>query len=478
MTDLMGSELASAPDGRPTTETEAQAVLAGLRERGVDTVILGGSDTHGIMRGKRVPLEQLSHLIDHGMAICDVFWVMHLDESDLVLRPPEHSGYFPTERNGYPDIFAMPDLTTLRLVPWHEATALVLCDFEGHDRQPIPISPRTVLRRVVDRSRKMGLQPLCGLELEFYVLRETPASLLERRPAELEPLQERPSTYGVVMGSRQEPLGRLIRQSALAYKLPVEACNPETGPGQFEITLRYGPALEAADHAFLFKTAVKELAAGKGLMATFMAKPRSDWAGNSCHVHLSLEGENGERVFFDHAAERGISSTMRHFVGGALATMAEFTAIMAPTVNSYRRFTPYSWAGTTSTWGIDNRSVGVRAVCEGERGTRVEHRQAGGDVNPYLAAAVALAGGLHGIENGIEPAELIEGDVYALPPGAVAALPRTLGAATELLAGSEIAREWLGKDFVDHYVEMKRAECEAQMRAVTDWEIARYLEAL
>lgn len=478
MTDLMGSDRATAPDGRLKTEDGAQAVLAELRDRGVDTVIVGGADTHGIMRGKRVPVEQLGHLIDDGMAICDVFWVMHLDESDLVLRPPEHGGYFPSERNGYPDIFAVPDLSTLRLVPWHEATALVLCDFEGHDRKPIPISPRTVLRRVVERSRKMGLEPLCGLELEFYVLRETPASVLERRPADLAPLQERPSTYGVVMGSRQEPLGRLIRQSALAYKLPVEACNPETGPGQFEMTLHYGPALKAADDAFLFKTAVKELAAREGVIATFMAKPRSDWAGNSCHVHLSLAGERGESVFFDEQAEHGMSSVMRHFAGGALATMAEFTAIMAPTINSYRRFTPYSWAGTTSTWGIDNRSVGVRAVCEGQGGTRLEHRQAGGDVNPYLAAAAVLAGGLYGIENRIEPAELTDGDVYAFAPGTVPALPRTLDHATELLAGSEIARDWLGRDFVDHYVEMKRAECEAQMTAVTDWEIARYLDAL
>jgi glutamine synthetase len=324
----------------------------------------------------------------------------------------------------------------------------------------------------------MGLEPLCGLESEFYVLRETSESLTARRPAELEPLQSRPSTYGVVMGSREEPLGRLIRENALAYELPVETCNPETGPGQFEITLRYGPALKAADDAFLFKTAVKELAAQQGLMATFMAKPRSDWAGNSCHVHLSLRDENGRGVFFAPDAEHGISPVMRHFVGGALATMSELTAIMAPTVNSYRRFTPYSWAGTTATWGIDNRSTALRAVCEGESSTRIEHRQAGGDVNPYLAAAAALAGGLHGIENEIEPPEISDCDVYALPSGTVPTLPRTLEQATECLAASQTARDWLGDEFVAHFVEMKRAECEQHMRAVTDWEIARYLEAL
>jgi glutamine synthetase len=470
--------------GRPTVASgedpaAVELPLARLRDRGIETVILAGADTHGIMRGKRVPIDRLRHLIEHGMPICDVFWVIHIDESDLVPRPAEHHGYFPTERTGYPDIAAVPDLATLREVPWHEHTALVLCDFHHPEGGgPIPISPRTVLRRVVERGREMGFEPMCGLELEFYVLRETAASVLARRPAELEALMERPSTYGVTMGSRQEPLARLIRESAQAYELPVEACNPETGPGQFEITLRYGPALGAADDAFLFKAAVKELAVQQDLLATFMAKPRSDWAGSSCHVHMSLAGENGENAFFNADSEHGMSSVMRQFVGGSLATMRELSAIMAPTINSYRRYTPYSWAGTTATWGLDNRTTGLRAVCEGEAGTRIEHRQAGGDVNPYLAAAAALAGGLHGIEAGLEAPRLTEGDVYALAPGEVPALPRSLGEATDLLEGSEIARDWLGEDFVNHFVEMKTAECEAQMVAVTDWEVARYLDAL
>jgi glutamine synthetase len=459
------------------SELSAQAVSARLSESGVDTVVLGGADTHGIMRGKRVPVGQLERLIEHGMPMCNVFWVINVDETEFVPRPEDHSGYFPTAADGYPDILAIPDLSTLRHVPWHDATALMLCDFHGQDRAPLSISPRTVLRRVVARAREMGLEPLCGLEFEFYVLRESSESLLSRRPAELEPYQPRPSTYGVVMGSRIEPLGRLFRESALAYELPVETCNPETGPGQFEITLRYGPALKAADDAFLFKTAVKELAQQQGLMATFMAKPRGDWAGNSCHVHLSLADNQGQPAFFDPDADHGISSTMRHFVGGTLAAMSELTAIMAPTINSYSRFTPYSWAATTATWGIDNRTTGLRAVCD-ETSTRIEHRQAGGDVNPYLAAAAVLAGGLHGIENELEPPDLTDADVYALAPGTVKALPTSLTEATEQLAGSRIARRWLGDDFVAHYVAMKRDECEAHRLAVSDWEIARYLDAL
>jgi glutamine synthetase len=169
---------------------------------------------------------------------------------------------------------------------------------------------------------------------------------------------------------------------------------------------------------------------------------------------------------------------MRHFIGGMQAMMRELTALHAPTVNSYRRYVPYSWAGTTATWGIDNRTAGIRAVLEGEGGTRVEHRQAGGDVNPYLGAAAALAAGLHGIEHEIEPDDAVETDVYALPPGAVTLLPRSLEEAVPLLAGSAVAREWLGEDLVSYYAEIKRAEIEAFARTVTDWEIARYAEAL
>jgi glutamine synthetase len=449
------------------------SVVDGLVDQGIETVVLAGTDTHGVMRGKRVPIEQLARLLAHGVALCDVFWVLHIDESDLVARPAGHAGYFPTERNGYPDILGRPDPATLRIVPWHDRTALMLCDWHGQDGAPLPIAPRAVLRRVVERARSMGFEPRCALELEFYLLRETSGSLLERRPAELVPMTERSSTYGVVTGSRQEPIARRIRESMRAYGLPVEACNPETGPGQFEITLRYRPALEAADDAVLFKSAVKEIAAQEELMATFMAKPHNEWAGNSCHIHLSLTDAGGRGVFHDGA---GLSDTARAFTAGALEAMGELTAIMAPTINSYRRFSPYSWAGTTATWGFDNRSTGLRAIVEGEDGTRVEHRQPGGDVNPYLGVAAFLASGLDGIARGAQAPPATDADVYAMDDAP--ALPRTLGAAADALSRSAVARDWLGDDFVDYYVAMKRAEVEAASTVVTDWEISRYLEGL
>lgn len=462
-----------------TADITPAEVVEQLTSQGISTVIFGGCDTHGVMRGKRIPIGGLESVLAHGLPICDVFWVMHVDESDLVTRPEGYTGYFPTEAQGYPDIHAVPVLDSARVVPWHPDTALFVCDWElPEGRGAVPISPRGVLRGIVERARGMGLEPMSALELEFYLLREKAGTAHHKRPDELVPLQDVPSTYGVVMGSLQEDIGSVIRTSMLSYGLPVEACNPETGPGQFEITLRYGPSLKSTDDAFLFKSGVKELAAQHDLLATFMAKPTTAWAGNSCHVHVSLRDDQDRGVFFDAEAPDQFSTTMRHFAGGVLATMREFTALMAPTPNSYRRFVPYSWAGTTATWGVDNRSVGLRAIREGEHGTRLEHRQAGGDANPYLASAAVLAGGLHGIVNEIDPGELNQGDVYSQPADQSTSLPTDLTEAIDLLHRSDAAREWFGDDFVDHYVRMKRAEVDAQSVAVTDWEIARYLEPM
>jgi glutamine synthetase len=432
-----------------------------LRRRGVETVILAGADTHGIMRGKRVPIAELDRAAEHGIALCDVIWALPVDEVEPVQPPPGHDGWFP--RTGYPDMLAMPDLETARIVPWHDRTALLLCDFVGRDGRAIPLSPRAVLRSVVERARSMGVEPIVGIELEFYALRETPRSVLAKRPSQLEAVEERPSVYGVVAASRHEDLAGAVRATLREYGLAVEACAPEAGPGQFEVNVRAAPALRAADEAFLLKSAVKEIAARHGLLATFMAKPRSDWPGSSCHLHLSLRD--------------GAPAAMRHFIGGLLEGMAELTAIFAPTPNSYRRLTPYSWAATTATWSVDNRSAGVRAILDGDGIARVEHRQAGADANPYLAAAAALTAGLDGVRRACEPPPPIDGDVYALAAGVVPALPTSLGAATDLLEHSALARDWLGDDVVDHCVAMQREELAAQSAAVTDWETARYLEA-
>jgi glutamine synthetase len=317
---------------------------------------------------------------------------------------------------------------------------------------------------------------MLGFELEFYLLAETPESLEERGFAEPTPWNVRPYTYGVYGGSRSEPVLRPMRELLAGHGIPIEAANPETGPGQFEVNIRYGPALEAADQTALFKNAVREIAAREGLLATFMAKPSTAWAGSSCHLHVSLR--DGERNVFWDESGGGQSELMARFTAGVLATMPELTAFVAPTINAYKRFTAYSWAGTTATWGVDNRSTGVRIVLEGPGGTRLEHRQAGADANPYLVAAAVLAGGLHGIEEGLEPPPETAADAYVLGPDEAPALPRSLEQAVELLAGSGRARALLGDDLVDYYSAYRRAEVEAAQAAVTDWERRRYLEMI
>ena len=206
---------------------ESEALLKYLHNTNVTTVILGGTDTHGVMRGKRIPVDQIERILEDGMALCEVFWVMHVDESELVQRPDGYEGYFPTEATGYPDILGIPDLSTARIVPWHDDTVFILCDWSlPHHAAPLPIDPRNVLKQVIKRGNEMGFEAFSALELEFYLLKETPDSIIERHPWELVPLQTRPSTYGVVLGSSQEPIALQIRQLMLEYGLPIEACNP------------------------------------------------------------------------------------------------------------------------------------------------------------------------------------------------------------------------------------------------------------
>lgn len=447
-----------------------------LEEHAVRTVVVAGVDTSGVLRGKRLSVEQFRGTIEHGMPLCDVFWVLLPDEETLVLRPEGHRGYFPNKAQGYPDVAAAPDLSTLRIVPWHEATAMTLATFCDRDGNELPVDPRALLRRVVERAQALGYTPMIGIELEFYVLRETPRTLAKKNFTKLEPLNTRPYLYGIYGSSMSEPLiGRLREQLAL-HGVPMEGGNPEIGPGQFELNVRYAEALTAADNTVLYKNAIKEVVAQEGMVATFMAKPASAWAGNSCHIHFSLWRDETNEFWND--ADRGLSQTARHFTGGVLSAMSDLTALFAPTVNSYKRFVPYSWAATTATWGPDNRTTGLRSILEDAHGTRIEHRQAGGDANPYLAAAAGLAAGLYGVEHALEPAAEIEADAYVLGPDQAPPLPLTLGDALDRLEQSDRARELLGREFIDYYVVYKRAELEAANAAVTDWEVQRYLEML
>ncbi len=448
---------------------------------GVHTVVSGAGDIHGIWRGKRFPVADFLARLDHGIPFSDVVLVIthseDTDEGQELVEPPGGAAYplyFPRKEQGFPDIFVQPDLGTARRLPWHPGTVGVLGDFHLPGGAGVPLDSRIALRRLIERARSHGLEPKIGMEYEFYIFRGDLAALKESG-WKLDPIRARPYTYGVYGGSLDDGLiGEIRRQLAIAG-VRVEACNPETGPGQFELNIRYDDALKAADDAFVYKNGIKEIVAQHGLMACFMAKPRRDWAGSSCHVHQSLwESAAGANAFFSGGPGRGLSEPGRHYTAGVLATMRELTALFAPTPNSYKRFTPYSWAGTSVSWSYDNRSTGLRAIAGHPAEARLEHRLPGADTNPYTVIAACLAGGLHGIEQKIRLTQAYEGDAYA--SGQFESVPQSLDEALGLLGDSTVAREMLGADFVQHYVLMKRFEAEKYRQQVSEWEIRRYAE--
>lgn len=449
-------------------------VVEWIRNHEMKTVILSGTDTNGSLKGKFMDAETFVQIIEKqsGIHMSNVFFVVNPLEEKAIEPPEGYTGYFPTRLNGFPDIMLTPDISTFRPVPWLEKTALVLGDFALHDGNPVPISPRQVLKKVLERAKAKGLDPYMAFEYEFYIVPETAQSLKQKYFTNIQPLTARSYTYDIYRGALDEEIIAPLRESMKQFGIGIEASHTETGPGQYELNLQYGPALEAADNVVLYKSGVKQYAAQRGYTATFMAKPQAHWAGNSCHAHVSL-WQDGKNVFWSEK-ERRESDTLRHFSGGMLRTMREFTALFAPTINSYKRYVPYSWASTTVSWGMDNRSTGLRLVLDGPNKTRVEHRLGGGDINPYLLAAALLAGGLYGIEQQIEPDPLFQGDAYDAPD--LETVPTTLDEAIRLFNESDVAREYLGENFVNYYVLMKSEEVNEAKTAVTDWEVKRYFE--
>ena len=436
----------------------------------IHTVKIGAADLDGAYRGKRLPAETFLDGAEDGFAQCDVIFGWDIAE-DLVpdLR-------FTGWESGYPDIIAVPDLDTLAVVPWELGVASVVCDYRHEDGRPVAIAPRHVLGRVVERARALGYEPSTALELEFRLFRETAESLRAKGWENLQPLSPSNSCYSIWRASGDDAvLGQIVRQMA-AYGIPMEGYNREHGPGMYEVNITYGPAMLSADRAMLFRNGVKEVCAQQGLTATFMAKWSDQEDGCSGHLHQSLWDAAGRNVFYDGGGEHHMSQTLRHYAAGVLRTMPEFLALYAPNVNSYKRFVSGTWAPTTVTWGVETRTTALRLVPGTAKSTRIETRTPGCDVNPYLGMAATLAAGLYGIERELEMPPRASGNAYELPPDVAPPLPRTLGEAIELFEHSELAREFFGAEFVDHYVAMRRWEVAQYNRVVGAWERERYFE--
>jgi glutamine synthetase len=433
----------------------------------IDTVVLAMTDMQGRLQGKRMAADYfLSDVASHGSEGCGYLLAVDVDMNTI-------DGYAVSSwDSGYGDLVLAPDMATLRLVPWHPGTAMVQCDVAHHDGTPVGASPRQVLRRQLDRLAEHGWDAYAGTELEFIVFRDTYEQAWERDYHRLTPVNQYNVDYSVLGTGRVEPLLRRLRNEMAGAGMVVESAKGECNLGQHEIAFKYDKALDTCDNHTVYKTGAKEIASQEGVSLTFMAK-YNEREGNSCHIHLSLRDREGAPVL---AGDRpnGFSPLMEHFLAGQLACLRDFSLLLAPNVNSYKRYVAGSFAPTAIAWGRDNRTCALRVVGHGSS-LRFENRVPGGDVNPYLAVAALIAAGLHGVENQLELEPEFTGNAYASDAPRV---PSTLRDAIEAFEGSQVAADAFGKDVVAHYAHAGRVELGAYDSAVTDWERRRGFERL
>ncbi len=433
----------------------------------IDTVVLAFTDMQGRLQGKRLHAQYfLDVALESGTEGCNYLLAVDIDMNTV-------GGYaISSWERGYGDIEFVPDWDTLRLLTHIPGTALVQCDLVWLDHSPVPQSPRTVLKTQLAKVAERGMVALAGTELEFILFNDSYEDAHRLGYQDLEPANQYNVDYSILGTTRVEPLLRDIRNHMFAAGMDVEGAKGECNFGQHEIGFLYADALVTADNHSVYKTAAKEIAAQHGKSVTFMSK-YNEREGNSCHIHLSLRGEDGNVVFWDDATGAR-SALYDHFIAGVLATMRDFTLLYAPNINSYKRFAAGSFAPTTIAWGLDNRTCAVRLVGKG-KSARMENRVPGGDVNPYLALAAMLAGGLHGIENELALEPELQGNAYMSDNAKV---PHTLREAREVFATSELARAAFGDEVVEHYTNMADVELAAFDAAVTDWERFRSFERM
>ncbi len=431
----------------------------------IDTVVIAFTDMQGRLQGKRLHAQFfVDVVIEQGAEGCNYLLGVDVDMNTV-------EGYAMTSwEKGYGDMEFVLDYDTIRLLPHLPATAMVQCDLVLADHAPVEPSPRTILKKQLARAAEAGYVALAGTELEFILFDDTYEAAWNAGYRDLTPSNQYNVDYSIVGTTRVEPLLRDIRNSMHAAGMVVEGAKGECNFGQHEIGFLYDEALVTADNHSVYKTAAKEIAAAHGKSLTFMAK-WDEREGNSCHIHLSLRGTDDSTVFWD---DEGRTALYDHFVAGVLETMADFTLLYAPNVNSYKRFADGSFAPTAVAWGLDNRTCAVRLVGSGPS-ARMENRLPGGDVNPYLALAAMLAGGLHGIEQKLELEPETTGNAYTSDKPKV---PGSLRAARDAFTTSEVARSVLGDEVVDHYTNMADVELAAFGATVTDWERRRGFERM
>ncbi len=444
---------------------DVQALRDLVAEGAVDTVVVAFTDMQGRLQGKRLHAPYfVDEVLAHGTEGCN--YLLSVDVDMNTIPGYEMSSW----EKGYGDMIFALDLETVRMLPHLPGSVMIQTDLTWLDGELVKQSPRSILKSQQARAAAAGFTAFAGTELEFIVFNDTYEEAWDLDYKGLAPANQYNIDYSILGTTRIEPLLRDIRNTMYAAGLTVESAKGECNLGQHEIAFRFEEVLTAADNHAVYKNTAKEIAEQHGRSLTFMAK-FNQREGNSCHIHLSLRGTDGGLVFWDQEKNQR-TPLYDHFIAGILATMREFTLLYAPNINSYKRFAAGSFAPTAVAWGLDNRTCSVRLVGHGPS-ARLENRLPGGDVNPYLAIAAMMAGGLHGVQNELPLEPALVGNAYTSGKPTV---PTTLRAARDLFAASSVARAAFGDDVVEHYVHAADTELAAFESAVTDWELRRGFE--
>jgi glutamine synthetase len=451
----------------------AAKIIAAVRAAPGNRVKVAVSDIDGVLRGKYLHKDKFYSAVEGGFGFCDV--VFGWDMMDVTYDNTKLTGW----HKGFPDALARIDLNTFRSVPWDGGVPFFLGEFvhqvDGKEA-PLPICPRQVLKRVLRRADKLGVLPMCGMEYEWFNFAETPQSWADKRGVGPTPITPGMFGYSLLRANANRDFFAALMSEMGEFGVPIEGLHTETGPGVYEAAILFSEALEAADRAILFKTGTKEIGARFGIMPSFMAKWNAALPGCSGHIHQSLS--DGKRnLFYDPKGKNSMSKLFESFLAGQVAALMELAPMYWPTINSYKRLVDGFWAPVKPTWGLDNRTASFRVIAGSPKATRLETRCPGADMNPYLAAAACLAAGLDGVERNLK---LTAKPIHGTNLGAedIPRAPRTLIETTRIFRSSNVARDWFGDDFVEHYAATREWEWRQWQDAVTDWEMKRYFEII
>ncbi len=448
---------------------DKETIINKIKDHPSSAVKFAVTDIDGVLRGKLISKEKFLKSLDKGIGFCNV--IFGWDINDACYDNTEVSGW----HTGYPDSFATIDLETCREIPWDDNRLFFVADFQ-RSKDVAQVCPRNLLRKVAHQANELGFSPKFSNEFEWFNFDETPQSFAEKGFIDPTPITPGMFGYSILRASQFGEYMDDLFELLTEFDVPIESLHTETGNGVYEACITYDKILNAADKAVLFKSGVKEIAFRHEIMASFMAKWNKQLPGCSGHIHQSLwDLKEENNLFYDVDSPFNLSEVGKQFLAGQLYCLPHILPLFAPTVNSYKRFVEGSWAPTTVSWGIENRTTAFRVIAHSDDSARIEHRVPGADVNPYLGMAAALASGLYGIKHNLElELESTTGNEYENDKSVP--LPTNLHKATKAMKESDIASELFGKEFTDHFIRTREWEWKQYDPQQQNWELKRYFE--